>query len=458
MASPNSDWRAELQSLGKQYFIIHEMIRTGFLSLSQKEIALLREKFAELKNINEQLQKANKELEGVQDIAPIIKEIRKNRIERVRTARALRKLEKEQQEAERKLAIEEKKKNTPYYLGEEYSYLLKFEDPDTTKLQKYELPLIAHVDHLSQYTQLPREKIVWLAYHKAASTIDHYQRFQIPKRKGGFRTIAAPKQDLRKMQQWIYENILLQIPTHKAAMAFKKETSIVQNAALHVGQKTIIRVDIKDFFPSIQFHRVSGLFHQIGYSKGIATVLALLSTESWRISTLVKGKRYFVALSKRYLPQGAITSPALSNLICRHLDRRLTALAQKNGWTYSRYADDIVFSHPEAQIPVENLLKKIDFIVKKEGFEVQKSKTLVMRPHQRQHVTGIVINNGQMRLSQKDIRKFRAFCHQYTLKGKTHMSQKMGKDAEQYARGYWAFMHMVNPEQAQQFKNKYSWL
>lgn len=460
MADTNqtTNWREELRKVGKQYFEIQEMIRMGFLKMPPEELELLKKKYTELNKVNAELRKLSKELEGFQDITPLIKEIRKNRIERVRAARAIKKVEKAQQEKERKAEIAQRKKDTPYYLGEGVSAGLKFEGTDEAKLKELDLPVIHNVKDLSELTKMPQSDILWLSYHRKAASIDHYSRFQIPKRKGGFRTIASPKPKMRTAQQWVLDNILSKIPTHEAAMAFQAGKSIADNANLHLNAEVLIRIDLKDFFPSIKFGRVKGLFKSFGYNEGVATVFGLICTDALRLSATLENKQYFVALGDRYLPQGACTSPAITNLICRKLDNRLSKLSEKLEWKYTRYADDMVFSTPQKETELKHILGLSKKIIGEENFEVHPDKTMVMRGHQRQTVTGVVVNNDEIRISRRDIRNFRSFLHHYEKEGHEVMTKKLGKDATAYGRGYLAFVHMINPGQAAKFAEKYGWL
>ncbi len=460
MADTNqtTNWREELRQVGKQYFEIQEMIRMGFLKMPQEELQALKQKYTELNKVNAKLRKLSKELEGLEDITPLIKEIRKNRIERVRAARAIKKVEKAQREKERKAEIAQRKKDTPYYLGEGVSAGLKFEGTDEAKLQETGLPIIHNVKDLSELTKMPQSDILWLSYHRKAASIDHYSRFQIPKRKGGFRTIASPKPKMRTAQQWILDHILSKVPTHEAAMAFQAGKSIADNANLHLNAEILIRIDLKDFFPSIKFGRVKGLFKSFGYNEGISTVFALICTDALRLSAKLENKQYFVALGDRYLPQGACTSPSITNLICRKLDNRLSKLSDTLSWKYTRYADDMVFSSPQKDAELKHILGLSKKIIGEENFEVHPDKTMVMRGHQRQTVTGVVVNNDEIRISRRDIRNFRAFLHQYEKEGHEVMTKKLGKDATAYGRGYLAFVHMINSGQATKFVEKYSWL
>ncbi len=452
------NWREELAALGKEYFTIHEMIRMGFLKISLEEIKNLKLKFTQLNKVSSEIRKLSEELKGIEDITPIIKEIRKNRIERVRAARAIRKVEKKQLKDERDERIKQKNKNTPSYLGDDISKGLIYEGIDVEKLKTNHLPIIHNLSDLSEKTKLTREQLSWLSYHRKAALTDHYTRFQIPKRKGGMRSISSPKKTMRIAQDWVLTEILSKIPAHPKAMAFQEGKSTLDNAKIHLSAGIVIRIDLKDFFPSLKFNRIKGLFHSFGYSEGVSVILALLCTDSMRIGARLGDKEFFVALGERYLPQGACTSPAISNLVCRGLDNRLEKLAEKSGFIYSRYADDLVFSHPDKNIELKNLLGLVKKIIKEENFEINTEKTSMMRPHQRQSVTGVVINTGIPKISRSDIKRFRAFLHQFTLVGEVEMDKKMGKSSVQYAKGYLAYISMINAEQAEIFRKKYDWL
>lgn len=210
------------------------------------------------------------------------------------------------------------------------------------------------------------------------------------------------------------------------------------------------------------------------------------------------GERRFVAIGQRVLPQGACTSPAITNILCRRLDARLVGLARRFGYTYSRYADDLVFSHPDASATLGAFLGFVQDVIASEGFIVNAKKTRVMRPQHRQTVNGLVVNaiptdsvinatpadsatlegrsvndddsaqvpasngeslpDGAVRLSRRDLRRFRAFLRHCEAEGFDAMSARLGKDAQAYARGYLAYIHMASPARAAQFAQAHPWL
>jgi retron-type reverse transcriptase len=111
---------------------------------------------------------------------------------------------------------------------------------------------------------------VWLSYERSTTDTDHYSRFEIPKRSGGSRLISSPKPKMRIAQSWINGNILEKLTPSSYSYAFRPKISIVDNAKQHVGKNVIVKLDVKDFFPSITFNRVRGYFEFLGYNPGAA--------------------------------------------------------------------------------------------------------------------------------------------------------------------------------------------
>lgn len=482
------NWRARLRKLGKTAFLREEMLRLGFWPPKSDEarqyaetLAALKAGYAELEPLREALAKLDREIAEVEDLTPILAEIRKRRIERVRAQREARREARMRQEAERRKQDRERRRRTPPFLGRGVSGGLRYEGGDARRLAEAGLPLVTDAAELAAAIGIEERELLWLTYHRGAATIDHYHRFAIPKRNGGQRVISSPKRRLRVAQRWLLNEVLARLEPHPAAAAFRPGASIAENAARHAGRGLVIRIDLKEFFPSIGFRRVKGLFESFGYNEGVATLLALLATEAPRAALTLDGQRHFVALGERQLPQGACTSPALTNLLCRKLDRRLTGAAASLGFTYSRYADDLVFSHEKPAAPAGLLLTLARRIVAEEGFTVHEEKTRVMRPHQRQSVTGLVVNAGSAgvavseppthphthtpthphtapRLSRDDLRRFRAFLHHCETEGLAAVSERLGRSALAHARGYLAFVQMVSPEQAERFRARHRWL
>ena len=232
-------------------------------------------------------------------------------------------------------------------------------------------------------------------YYIASSAFPGYVEFEIPKSSGGLRRISAPVLKLRWIQRWILENVLQNIPLRDCATAYTRNKSIVHNAAPHTHKAVIVKLDLEDFFPSITFGRVLGVYQEIGYTHSVAALLTKLSCHKDR------------------LPQGAPTSPALSNLVCRRLDSRLSGLAEHLGFAYTRYADDLTFS---GSIRPEALIRAVERIVQDEGFTLAKHKTHITRSGQSQQVTGLVVNK-KVNIPRKYYRRVRAIVHNCQVRG-----------------------------------------
>lgn len=445
--------------------IREEMTRLGFWPPNEEvgrqaaeAMAELRVRYSELAELRDQLNRLEKEVGDAQNVTAMIAEIRKRRIERVRAEREVKRAERAHRVEEHRRQDAEWRRTTLPYLGRGVSGGLTYAGGDPARLESLGLPVVETAADLAAAMNIAVEELTWLTYHRGAARTDHYHRFTIPKRHGGVRVISSPKRNLRAAQRWILESILAEQEIHPAAMAFRPQRSIVDNAKAHAGQAVVARVDLKDFFPSITFSRVKGLFESFGYNEGVATLLALLSTEPPRVAVSVDGQRRFVSLGDRQLPQGACTSPAITNLLCRKLDSRLAGAASAFGYTYTRYADDLVFSHPKTEASVGAMLTLARSILDDEGFTVNEEKTAIMRPQHRQVVTGIVVNGEPARVSRQDLRRFRAFLHHCETEGFEAMSQRLGRDAKAYASGYLSFIHMVNPEQEEKIRAKHPWL
>ena len=283
------------------------------------------------------------------------------------------------------------------------------------RLLENQLPVITKVAQLCEALNLSVSELRWLCYQREVASKTHYTRFEIPKRSGGMRAIWAPLPQLKQAQHWILREILERLVVHGSAHGFISGRSIATNAAEHTNSQVLVKVDIKNFFPSISWRRVKGVFRKAGYPEQIATLLALLCTESPREMVEHDGKPVYVALADRCLPQGAPTSPALTNALCLGLDRRLTGFAQKAGWCYTRYADDLSFSLPlthQEKPEISRLLGTLKRILGDEGFELNVQKTRVIRTGDVQEVTGLVVNGDQApRVSRQLKRQMRAAVH-----------------------------------------------
>ncbi len=322
------------------------------------------------------------------------------------------------------------------------------------------------VEALAKALNLSVARLRWLAYHRDVDSGTHYHRWKIAKRDGSARLISAPKPQLKEVQRWITREITEHLPVHSAAHGFLVGRSIVTNASVHAGARVIVKLDIEGFYPTVTFPRVKGLLRKAGLGEQVATLLALLATDSPREELVIDGKTSFVATGPRSLPQGAPTSPSITNALCLRLDCRLVGLAAKLGCRYTRYADDLTFSfHDEPAkksgkgkdadageaMPdlVGTLIKAVTRIVAAEGFAIKAKKTRIMRSGARQRVTGLVVNAAPgrpaARLSRKQLRDLRAAIKNRELGRPNKKDESLDQ-----LRGMAAFVMMTDRERGKQ--------
>ncbi len=325
--------------------------------------------------------------------------------------------------------------------------------------EQNDLPPIKDQHALGEALGLTISQLRWLCFHREVDTGTHYRRWHIPKRTGGQRLISAPKPILMGAQKWIALNISERLPVHGAAHGFVRGRSTKTNAEAHAGGKTIIKFDLSDFYPTITTGRVKGLFRKAGYGEQTALLLALLCTESPREEMMLRGRKHFVATGDRSLPQGAPTSPSITNALCLRLDARLAGLARTLGLTYTRYADDLTFSSDKDKAPVGRLSKAVARICTDEGFRVHPYKTRVMRSGRRQKVTGLVVNALEKsspdgaptaRVPRKLVRELRAAIH-------NRENGRPGRgESLDVLRGWAAYVYMCDPKKGQSFLDRLS--
>ncbi|WP_206028668.1 reverse transcriptase family protein [Thalassoroseus pseudoceratinae] len=360
-----------------------------------------------------------------------------------------KKAEAEERKRQREEEIAERKRTDIVFLGRGVSKGLADRRANVEELQKNNLPVLATPGELAKAMEFPIPRLRWLAFHTVAAERVHYISFTVPKKSGGERVLSAPHRDMAAAQRWILENILEAVPVHEAAHGFVRKRSTVTNAEPHVGQEMLVGCDLEDFFPSITVFRVMGVFEQLGYSPAVATILALLCTECPRRKMIYAGQTFYAATGPRALPQGACTSPALSNLVCRRLDSRLTGLAKQFGANYTRYADDLTFS---GSGDVANMagwvIAKIRHVVADEGFTLNRKKTRVQRPNMRQTVTGVVVNE-RPGVPRKLVRRLRAILHNAQTTGLAAQNRENHPHFESWVEGMVSYIQMVNPSQGE---------
>ncbi len=443
--------REQLQQLikdkGREGFILEEMQRFGFWPKDADQPTVQEDIIARENELRKELRKLSAQQTAQKNIKTQLREMRK---QRMKEARQRRQETKDRREADRQAkatAWQEKQANDITYLGEGVSYGLRDNTAKPEKLAKKGLPNFKDMADLASRMDLTVGKLRWLTFNRVVSESSHYRRFKLPKKTGGFREISAPLPLLKDAQRWVLENILYLPEVTEQAHGFVPGRSILTNALPHVGHTLVVNMDLQNFFPTVTYRRVKGFFRELGYSEKIATVLGLLCTEPETDQITADGKTYYVHTGKRALPQGAASSPQLTNLICRRLDARLSGVAKKFGLTYTRYADDLTFSGDDAQHGsiVGKLLWQVKQIIKDEGFIVHPDKTQIMHKGARREVTGIIVNE-KASLPRKKLRQFRAVIHQIEQNGPEGKTWGDGPNLFPSLHGYAAYINMVRPD------------
>ena len=313
---------------------------------------------------------------------------------------------------------------------------------DEEQLKRYGLPVWKSEADLANALGISLKELWFFAIHREKERQPHYVTFAIPKRSGGKRLIMAPKRRLKAIQRKLLELLVEKLPVSEHAHAFRRGRSIRTGAEPHVGKRIVLKLDLKDFFPSITVGRVRGLLIAYGYSYPVATTLAVLMTETERQPVEVDGQVFHVPVGERHCVQGAPTSPGICNALVLRLDHRLAGLARKQGLAYTRYADDLSFSGDLSREAAHRIRVTVQRIVEEEGFKVNADKTRLMGRGTRQIVTGVVVNQV-LGLSRQERRRLRAMAHQLGRDGGN-------ADATRGARleGKIAYLSMLNPEQA----------
>jgi len=312
---------------------------------------------------------------------------------------------------------------------------------------------LADIARLLSFT--PRD-LGYILYRLDGGRENQYISFSVNKKSGGTRTISAPKTALKEVQSRLNELLLIIYWERPSVHSFLKDRSIVSNAQKHTRKRFIFNIDLKDFFPSIHFGRVRGLFMAGPYNlnKDAATVIAQIACYSGS------------------LPQGSPCSPIISNMICSMLDKELQELAKKERCLYTRYADDMTFSTNLKEFPKAigyrgktGVLagRKLNKIITSNGFAINRDKTNLQTPKMRQEVTGLIVNKF-VNVRRKTIRQVHAMLHAWEKFGleaveKEHKVKylSISEDAEKpsfrnVVRGKIEFIRMVRENIPKKYK------
>lgn len=255
----------------------------------------------------------------------------------------------------------------------------------------------------------------------------YYKTFFISKKnKTKKRQIDCPSKELKSIQRWILSNYFNDIPISDRANGFVKGRGIKRNAQFHLNRSFILSIDIKDFFPSISQKQVYEALEKKMGENELNLKLAKLCT------------------FKRHLPQGAPTSPALSNIVFKDIDDEITNFCKKKLVVYSRYADDMVFSC-DTKIALVEIYSFVNNLLRENSFNINKSKTKYFSGKGRMAITGININEGRLSVKQEIKRNLRSNIYSVIIKKDPEINKNS-------VAGYLSFIRDIEPEYYQKMK------
>ena len=289
------------------------------------------------------------------------------------------------------------------------------------------LPPLFTLKHLAVEVGVPYSflrSVVTRAQHE-----DHYRVFKLKKTTvghaaGRVRYICVPHPLLLRAQRWIHSNILSHVQCHNASVAYHPGSNIRDIARQHCGCRWMIKLDVTNFFESILEPDVYRAFRRIGYQPLIAFELARLCT---RLRRSGNPNRYQNNLERKsfkivpytnhllgHLPQGAPTSPLVSNIVALELDKALSAVAERAHLTYTRYADDMTFSTMSHKFTREQAVQVVDDVqqvLRQHGFWPNKAKTRIVSPRARKVVLGLLVDGSEPRLAKEFKERLRVHLH-----------------------------------------------
>ena len=326
--------------------------------------------------------------------------------------------------------------------------------------KRWDIPKIETAAALAEWLGVDIGYLQWfsdlkgLGYKINRPKLRHYYYRILTKESGNIRLIEAPKQALKKLQQRILSGILDKVPAHSATHGFVKGRSIKTFVSPHVGQRVVLRMDLRNYFPSFRAARIRAFFRTLGYPESVADLLGGICTTAtprdvWKEVRHDRDPIQFwetrVMYARPHLAQGAPTSPALANLCTYRVDCRLAGLAARAGSRYTRYADDLAFSGDEAfESRAEHFSTHVAAILQEEGFAVNHRKTRVMRQGVRQRLAGLVTNRHP-NVQRTDFDRLKATLTNCVRHGSKSQNREGHPEFRLHLEGRVSFVEMINP-------------
>ena len=288
------------------------------------------------------------------------------------------------------------------------------------------LPVIFNSEHFVKLVGITLEDLENLI------TNDNYRKVKIPK-KNGMRTLQIPNQKLKSVQKWMLINLISKVKISRHSRGFIENMSLIDNAKHHVNKEYVITLDIKNFFSSIHNVEVYRIFRSLGYTKELSNIFTkLLVTENG-------------------LPQGSPTSPYLSHIVCKKLDRKIfEELKSLKNFDFTRYADDITIS---GDYDIVDKTKNIIGIIESEGFEINPLKKRCQPRSQKQMVTGLVVND-KVNVPKSYIRRLKQeiyYCKKYGVNSHMIRSGINNSNYKLFLFGKAYYIKMINKKLGEKF-------
>ncbi|EOW9141026.1 TPA: reverse transcriptase family protein [Vibrio cholerae] len=331
-------------------------------------------------------------------------------------------------------------------------------------------PVIFTLAHLANCTNTQYSDLYAFVSRKGyfSESEPHYRTFSIKKRTGGNRVIHVPHPVLKIVQSWIARNILSEADVHDCAKAYKSGESIIDNASPHCESEWMLKLDIIDFFHNISERQVFHVFKSMNYSSLLSLELARLCTKviderpdrRWNNSPKNYKIKEYSSHRVGSLPQGAPTSPSLSNIICKDLDEKLFMLSIKFNGSYTRYADDLTFSfNNTSREAVLNFKKKVSNELIKYGFKINTKKTRIVPPGARKVVTGLIVNGPTPTIPKELKDKIKAdlyYCKKFGVANHCMVNKyKSIIGFSNHMKGMISFVNSVDKTLASKYKKAY---
>lgn len=272
----------------------------------------------------------------------------------------------------------------------------------------------------------------------AKTASKRYKTFSIPKKTGGNRQVHHPARELKTLQTRIYQDLLLNLPVHRCAFAYKKNVNLLDHANVHKDAKYLLRMDFKSFFESISKNDIE-IF--------IESNAKLLLPKWTKLDTILLSK---IVCYHNSLTIGSVTSPQLSNAICYELDDNLQKLSFVNDVKYSRYADDLYFSSLKPNV-LQKIQKEVLKIVKQNklpsNLKVNFSKTHHSSSKNKMMVTGLILTNeAKVSIGRKSKKRVKSMVYKWS---------ELTSKEKKYLTGYLSFCSSVEPSFINNLCRKY---